>query len=199
MLEWLECFVSIELSLLVMILHQRELFICWGCLQALAADYRKAGSQLLFVDGDPVDRIPQLASTLKAKAVYWHHDVEAYAQTRDDRVTTALQSQDIQTHTNWDRLLHDPTTIRTGNKQPYSVYTPFWRNWNSQPKPAPVAVKLPPSELTPAEKQVLTQLPTINLPTAAELGFTWEEPLIFRARYQSSATAARNILPQINL
>jgi deoxyribodipyrimidine photo-lyase len=150
-----------------------------GCLKALAEDYRQAGSQLLFLDADPAVGISQLASTLKAKAVYWHHDVEPYSQTRDDRVTTALRAKGIQIHTNWDRLLHDPTTIRTGNKQPYSVYSPFWRNWNSQPKPAPVEVKLPKSELTPAEKQALTQLPTIDLPTASELGFTWEEPLIF--------------------
>ena len=157
-----------------------------GCLKALADDYRQAGSQLLFVNGDPVDRIPQLASALKAKAVYWHHDVEPYSQTRDKHVTTALQSQQIQIHTNWDRLLHDPNEIKTGNKQPYSVYSPFWRNWNSQPKPLPVAVKLPKSELTSTEAQALTQLPTIDLPTALELGFTWTAPLIF----ESGTTAA---------
>jgi deoxyribodipyrimidine photo-lyase len=150
-----------------------------GCLKSLAEDYRQAGSQLLFVDGDPVDRIPQLASTLKATAVYWHLDVEPYSQTRDEHVSTALTAQGIQIYPNWDRLLHDPTTIRTGNKQPYSVYTPFWRNWNSQPKPAPVKVNLPPSKLTPTETKALAQVPTTNLPTASELGFRWEEPLIF--------------------
>ena len=150
-----------------------------GCLQALAEDYERAGSQLLYIDADPVAGIPQLATALKAKTVYWHLDVEPYSQTRDDRVSTALKSQGIEVHANWDRLLHDPTTIKTGNQQPYSVYSPFWKNWSSQPKPAPVAVKLPKSELTPAENQALTTLPTIALPTASELGFTWEAPLIF--------------------
>lgn len=161
-----------------------------GCLKALAEDYRQAGSQLLFVDGDPVDRIPQLARTLTARAVYWHYDVEPYSQTRDERVTTALQAQNIQIHTNWDRLLHDPNAIKTGNKQPYSVYSPFWRNWNSQPKPAPVVVELPKSELTPAEIQALTQLPTIDLPTAAELGFTKAAPLILEP---GTAAAAQQL------
>jgi deoxyribodipyrimidine photo-lyase len=166
-----------------------------GCLKALAEDYHQAGSQLLFVDGDPVDRIPQLASTLSAKAVYWHHDVEPYSRTRDEQVTTALQAQNIQIYTNWDRLLHDPNAIKTGNRQPYSVYSPFWRNWNSQTKPAPVVVKLPKSELTPAEIQALTQLPTIeqssrfanDLPTASELGFTWSAPLIFEPGTSAAA------------
>ena len=148
-----------------------------GSLKALAEDYQQAGSQLLFLDGDPVEKIPQLASTLSAKAVYWHYDVEPYAQIRDDRVTAALTAQSIEINLNWDQLLHDPTTIRTGSKQPYTVYTPFWRNWNSQVKPQPVEVKLPQSELTPVERKALTQIPTIDLPTAQDLGFTWDSPL----------------------
>ncbi len=148
-----------------------------GCLKSLAEDYRRAGSQLLFVEGDPVAKIPQLASTLNAKAVYWHLDVEPYSQTRDEQVTTALKTYGIEVHTNWDRLLHDPTEIRTGNGQPYTVYTPFWRNWSSRSKPEPVTVKLPKSELTAAECQALTQVPTIDLPTAQALGFSWDRPL----------------------
>ena len=143
----------------------------------LAADYRQAGSELLFLDGDPSEKIPQLASTLKAIAVYWHLDVEPYSQTRDERVIAALQAQKIPAHPQWDRLLHEPNAIQTGNKQPYTVYTPFWRNWNSQPKPAPVVVKFPPSSLTPVETQALANIPTIDLPTAQELGFKWEQPL----------------------
>jgi len=162
-----------------------------GCLKALAQDYHQAGSQLLFLDGDPIEKIPQLASTLKAKAVYWHHDVEPDAKTRDDRVTTALTAQSIEIYLNWDQLLHDPTTIRTGSKQPYTVYTPFWRNWNSQAKPEPVEVKLPQSELTPVERQALTQIPTIDLPTPADLGFTWDRPL---AQSPGTSAAAQKLV-----
>jgi deoxyribodipyrimidine photo-lyase len=148
-----------------------------GCLKALAADYQQAGSELLFLDGDPIFKIPQLAIALNAKSVYWHNDVEPYAQIRDKAVATALQVQKIAVHTTWDQLLHDPTTIKTGNQQPYSVYGPFWRNWSSRSKAAPVTVNLPQSKITPAERQALTQLPTIDLPTAQELGFIWEQPL----------------------
>jgi deoxyribodipyrimidine photo-lyase len=149
-----------------------------GCLKALAADYHQAGSQLILIEADPAVGIPAVATALTASAVYWHHDVEPYARTRDDRVTTALQANKIQIQTNWDRLLHDPTTIRTGNQQPYSVYSPFWRNWYSQPKPAPAVVKLPPSKLTTAEQKAIAKL-VINLPTTKELGFNWDRPLIF--------------------
>jgi deoxyribodipyrimidine photo-lyase len=149
-----------------------------GCLQALATDYHQAGSQLILIDADPAVGILALATALTASAVYWHHDVEPYARTRDDRVTTALQAQQIQIYTNWDRLLHDPTTIRTGNQQPYSVYTPFWRNWSSQPKAAPVLVNLPASKLSSAETKAIAKL-VRNLPKITDLGFKWDQPLIF--------------------
>ncbi|WP_310486860.1 FAD-binding domain-containing protein [Chamaesiphon sp. VAR_69_metabat_338] len=148
-----------------------------GCLQSLAEDYRQAGSQLLFIEGNPVEKIPQLASALHATAVYWHLDVEPYSQARDEWTATALKQHQIAVHTYWDRLLHDPTEIRTGERQPYTVYTPFWRNWSSRSKPAPVTVNLPKSELTAAELQALAQVPTIDLPTAKELGFSWDNPL----------------------
>jgi deoxyribodipyrimidine photo-lyase len=151
-----------------------------GCLKHLAADYQQAGSQLLFVDGDPSDRIPKLAATLKAESVYWNLDVEPYAQIRDERVANILKSQGIAVHHQWDRQLHDPTTIKTGSNQPYSVYSPFWRNWIGRSKPDPVAVRLKSIDLTPTETQALKQVPTIELPTATDLGIaTWDEPLIF--------------------
>ena len=150
-----------------------------GSLKCLAADYRRAGSQLLILHQDPTIGIPQLASGLQVKAVYWHFDVEPYSQTRDTRVIDALKQQGIAAHPEWDRVLHDPTEIRTGNNQPYSVYTPYWRNWIGRSKPAPVDVKLRSVELTLTEQQALTQLPVIDLPTAKDLGFDWDEPLIF--------------------
>jgi deoxyribodipyrimidine photo-lyase len=148
-----------------------------GCLNCLAQDYLAAGSQLLFLDGDPVEKIPLIAGAIDARSVYWHHDVEPYAQTRDESVATALIAKNIEVHTAWDQLLHEPNTIETGNKQPYTVYTPYWRNWYSRSKPAPVAVKLPPSDLTATELAALNQLPTIDLPTAKDLGFSWDRPL----------------------
>jgi deoxyribodipyrimidine photo-lyase len=150
-----------------------------GCLQSLAQDYQKAGSQLILLDGDPVAQIPTLAIALQSRSVYWHHDVEPYSQIRDDRVAAALKTNGIEVQTNWDRLLHDPTEIRTGSKQPYTVYSPFWRNWFDRAKPLPVEVKLRSCELTATEQQALDRVATINLPAIADLGFNWDRPLIF--------------------
>ncbi len=169
-----------------------------GCLKSLATDYLKAGSRLLILHQDPAIGIPLVASTLGAKAIYWHQDVEPYTQNRDERVKAALQVAGIEVCTAWDQLLHDPQTIRTGANQPYTVYTPFWRNWNSQPKPDPVKVKLRSSPLTAAEQQAVDRLPLVPLPTLADLGFNWEypstlEPGTHPAIEQLAAFCDRNI------
>lgn len=51
-----------------------------GCLAELEQSYQSLGSKLLIVQGKPVKVIPQLAKTLKAKAVYWNLDVEPYIE-----------------------------------------------------------------------------------------------------------------------
>ncbi len=149
-----------------------------GSLKSLAADYQRAGSQLLILHRDPTEGIPQLASGLQVAAVYWHLDVEPYSQTRDARVIEALKQHGIAANTVWDRQLHDPTQLQTGNKQPYTVYTPYWRNWIGRAKPEPATVKLRSVELTATEQKALTQLPAIPIPTAKDLGFVWDKPLI---------------------
>ena len=148
-----------------------------GCLESLSRDYLASGSKLLIIYQDPAVGIPLLASALNAQAVYWHHDVEQYSQTRDERVSAALQIAGVEICTAWDKLLHEPDSIRTGADRPYTVYTPFWRNWNNRVKPAPIDVKLRSISLTAIEQQALAKLPLIPIPTAAELGFTWDSAL----------------------
>ncbi|MBW4690648.1 MAG: deoxyribodipyrimidine photo-lyase [Lyngbya sp. HA4199-MV5] len=149
-----------------------------GCLQALQARYAKAGSQLLILKTDPQRGISALAAALNASAVFWNLDVEPYSQTRDRSVQEALQQAGIPFKNFWDQLLHAPDEIRTGNGDPYTVYTPFWRNWSSKPKadPAPDLEKA--SGLTEKEQKTAQKAGAIDLPTAKDLGFTWDNSLL---------------------
>ncbi|TAE53435.1 MAG: deoxyribodipyrimidine photolyase [Nostocales cyanobacterium] len=150
-----------------------------GCLQSLQQRYLQAGSQLLILRDNPVTAIPNLAAALNAKAVFWNWDVEPYAQVRDNEVVSALKTKGIQTlEQNWDQLLHSPTEIFSGAKTPYTVYTPFWKNWNSKPKNQPVATLVNCENLTDAEQEIAKKSGVINLPTAADLGFNWDGELI---------------------
>jgi deoxyribodipyrimidine photo-lyase len=148
-----------------------------GSLQELQANYARAGSQLLILHGSPMERIPALATALQAKAVFLNKDVEPYGRERDRTVAAALRASGIEVEGFWDQLLHAPKQVLTGANQPYTVYTPFWRNWNSQKKAEPAAALEQAEGLTEAEKAATETLGVIALPTAKELGFVWENEL----------------------
>jgi deoxyribodipyrimidine photo-lyase len=150
-----------------------------GCLQALEQRYAEAGSQLLIMRGNPQEIIPDLAAALQAQAVFWNWDVEPYAQTRDRAVIEALKSKGIAfLPPNWDQLLHSPEEIATGSKNPYTVYSPFWKNWSSKPKASPVPTLENVTGLTDKEQAIAQQAGVIALPTAKDLGFIWDGDLV---------------------
>ncbi len=159
-----------------------------GCLAELQQSYQQKGGQLLIVQGDPVVVLPQVAIALAATAVYWNLDVEPYSQGRDRAVTTALESAGIAVHTAWDQLLHPPAEIATGAGQPYTVYTPFWRNWSSRAKPEPLPAPGDLTGLSAAELVQVEALGAIALPTAKALGFSWDGELVLPPGEAAAAT-----------
>ncbi|MBW4617483.1 MAG: deoxyribodipyrimidine photo-lyase, 8-HDF type [Desmonostoc vinosum HA7617-LM4] len=150
-----------------------------GCLQALQQRYAQAGSQLLILHAHPVQAIPNLAAALQAKAVFWNWDVEPYSQERDRAIIDALKAKSIQfLNQNWDQILHSPAEIRTGSNGPYTVYTPFWKNWHSKPKANPANTLQNVEGLTASEQETAKNAGAIALPTAKDLGFSWDGGLI---------------------
>ncbi|MBW4485302.1 MAG: deoxyribodipyrimidine photo-lyase [Tildeniella torsiva UHER 1998/13D] len=146
-----------------------------GCLEALQTSYAQAGGQLLIFQGDPRDQIPALAKALQADAVYWNRDVEPYSRQRDTDVVEALKEAGIEFRTTfWDQLLHEPGEVRTGAGDPYTVYTPFWRNWVKRPKAAPLPAPEGLKSLNAKQTEAAKQAGCIDLPSAADLGFSWE-------------------------
>ena len=150
-----------------------------GCLQKLQQSYQKLGSQLIIIQGQPQQAIPQLAGALQAKAVFWNLDVEPYSQVRDRYVTDALKEKGIASQNFWDQLLHAPGDVLTKSSGlPYRVYTPFWRSWIQQKK-QPVTEKINQlNGLTKAEMEIATKAGAIALPTAKDLGYGWDNPLL---------------------
>ncbi|HEY9640723.1 MAG TPA: FAD-binding domain-containing protein [Coleofasciculaceae cyanobacterium] len=149
-----------------------------GSLQELQDSYAKAGSQLLILKGAPAQKLPALATALQAQAVFWNRDVEPYARERDRTVGETLKQAGIEVQTFWDQLLHAPKEILTGSNAPYTVYTPFWRNWSSKSKAKPVSNLQGAEGLTADEQAIAQQAGVIPLPTAKDLGFVWENELV---------------------
>ena len=150
-----------------------------GCLQELQENYQKIGSQLLIIQGNPPEAIPQLATALEAKAVFWNLDVEPYAKKRDRLVVEALKEPGIVVKNYWDQLLHAPGDILTkSSDSPYKVYTPFWRSWIQEKKQSVVEIPSKLEGLTKAEIKTATKAGAIDLPTAKDLGYEWSNPLL---------------------
>jgi deoxyribodipyrimidine photo-lyase len=146
-----------------------------GCLEELRNRYSANGGQLLILQGDPREQIPALARTLHATAVYWNRDVEPYSRERDTTVAKALKAEGIEIHTTfWDQLLHAPGEVMTGSNSPYTVYTPFWRNWCKHTKAGPLPAPEGLESLTADEKDASETVNVIGLPSAKDLGFDWQ-------------------------
>jgi deoxyribodipyrimidine photo-lyase len=149
-----------------------------GSLRSLQERYAQAGSQLLILHRDPKQGISELAKTLGVQAVFFNWDVEPYAHDRDKAVITALNQAGIEVKTFWDQLLHSPEEIQSGSGSPYTVYSPFWKNWSSKPKADPAPDLAHAEGLTETETEKATQAGLIQLPTAKDLGYVWDNPLM---------------------
>ncbi|WP_373480466.1 FAD-binding domain-containing protein [Geminocystis sp.] len=149
-------------------------------LEELQANYRKLGSDLLIFHDSPLKIISSLIEKLKIEEIYWNLDVESFARQRDNIIKEALTIKGIKVNTFWDQLLHYPETILSKTNTPYTVYTPFWRNWSQQTKLQPILSPSRLSPLTQEEYKIVNNLGLIPLPTLENLGFTWDNELLLK-------------------
>ncbi len=137
-----------------------------GCLRELQANYRRLGSDLLFLYGQPVTEICKLAQAVGATHVFFNQDVEPFAIKRDREATESLQALGVEVQSFVDIGLIAPDAIATQSGEPYKVYTPFWRNWQSKPKPQPLDA---PQSLKGLDSY--DNLPIMALPSLRDLKF----------------------------
>jgi deoxyribodipyrimidine photo-lyase len=150
-----------------------------GCLSELQKSYQKLGSQLLIIKGEPQTEIPRLVEALSVTAVFWNLDVEPYAKQRDRSVRETLQEKGIDTKNFWDQLLHAPGEVLTkSSDSPYKVYTPFWRSWSQREKPGITKEIKKLKGLSKAENNKAKTAGAIALPSAKDLGYEWNNPLL---------------------
>jgi deoxyribodipyrimidine photo-lyase len=132
----------------------------------LQAAYQKLGGKLIVRKGNPVDVLQALVKETGSEALFFNDDIEPETRQRDNEIREALN---IPVHLCADILLHPAETVLTQGDKPYSVYTPFWRNWSVRVKPKPYAK---PTRL------VSPNLTTGNFPTLADLGFSFAPNLL---------------------
>ena len=139
-----------------------------GCLESLRSDLRAIGADLILRHGRPEEVIPALAEEAGAASVHWTADLSPFAVSRDRRVGSVLAAAGVTGVPHPGAYIADhPEELRTGQDRPYTVFSPFNRNWAEVPRR--------PDEDRPATLSLAGSIDPGELPSLADLGFDAEE------------------------
>jgi len=105
-----------------------------GCLADLRGALRERGADLVVCRGRPEDELPALAARTGASAAYFASDVSPFAMARDRRVEAALGRAGVEVRRRPGLFVADVGAVRTGAGGPHSVFSPFHRAWEAQPR-----------------------------------------------------------------
>jgi deoxyribodipyrimidine photo-lyase len=100
------------------------------CLAELDAGLRQRGSGLVIRRGPPEREVAALALETGASAVHHSADVTPFAGKRDDRAAASLGGLGVELRGHPGLCaVDDVMAVTTKEGRPYTVFTPFWRNW----------------------------------------------------------------------
>ncbi len=138
----------------------------WHAVDELKRTLQTLGSDLLVIHGDPVAEIPALARRLNATAVCCSEDYEPAARRRDDAVASLLAADGIAFHAVKDQVIFAKDEILTRTGKPYTVFTPYKKNWLARLRDEDLAAW----EVTPLLPR-LYQGQLSDMPSLEALGF----------------------------
>jgi deoxyribodipyrimidine photo-lyase len=101
-------------------------------LRVLARQLAAQGSGLVLRRGEPQTELVQLVRQTGAQAVYWNRDYSPYGQQRDAAVARALHELGCAVQQFKDAVLFEAGELLTRAGTPYTVYTPYARQWRQQ-------------------------------------------------------------------
>jgi len=148
-------------------------------LEALAADIRERGGNLVLRCGDSAECLAALCEASGASTVYCSRRYEPWAAQQEKSVHEALAERNIELKRHGGSLLHEPGAVLTQGGDPYKVFTPFWRACRAEaiaaPKPVPditwaegeASEALESWELTPREPDWAADWPDLWTPGEA--------------------------------
>lgn len=100
-------------------------------LETIQKELAAMGSTLLVKYGHPETIWPELVKEYGITAVFTNHDYEPYARTRDRETKEMLSYRSVEFHTFRDQVIFEKEEILTQAGKPYTVFTPFSRNWRA--------------------------------------------------------------------
>ncbi|MCL4265780.1 MAG: DNA photolyase family protein [Anaerolineae bacterium] len=110
---------------------EKRLAFLYGGLAELDAALRQRGSRLIVRQGEPTAVLTHLLAETNAHTIFAEADYSAYARRRDTAVAHTLPL-----HLTDGLVVHHPATLVKQDGTPYTVFTPFKKNWLAQPEAA---------------------------------------------------------------
>jgi deoxyribodipyrimidine photo-lyase len=105
------------------------------CLAELDAGLRDRGSRLFVRHGHPAEQLAQLAGDVGAESVHFTADVGPFSRRRQVEVKRGLEAIGVAAVAHPGLFAVDALgPIQTGAGRPYTVFTPFYKNWLGQPR-----------------------------------------------------------------
>ena len=99
------------------------------CLDELRGELRARGGELYIRHGKPEAELAKLATETKADSVHFAYDVSPFARRRGERTHTAFRDAGLEVHSHEGLNAVDVRGIETQAGKPYTVFSPFHRNW----------------------------------------------------------------------
>jgi deoxyribodipyrimidine photo-lyase len=102
--------------------------------RALGEGLADLGAPLVVRTGDPRTLVPELARQLGAADVYVSREHAPYGRERDRVVADALAPSGGTLHAKRGVLVHEPEEMLNSGGDPFSVFSPFRRAWETRPR-----------------------------------------------------------------
>ena len=127
---------------------------------------KQHGASILVKYGNPEHCWQKVLEEYDVKSVFSNHDYEPYAKERDDALAEYLASEGITFKSFKDQVIFEKDEITKADGKPYTVFTPYFRQWLQKLDDFYV-------KPYPTEKYLgnLLQLNTLNIPTLQSIGF----------------------------
>ncbi|WP_150268283.1 cryptochrome/photolyase family protein [Paenibacillus tepidiphilus] len=100
---------------------------------SLQQQYARQGKQLHILYGEPDEVVSKLAARQPIREIRVHADYTPYALRRDRLLSETARALGLRFHAAQDSMLCDPDDFMAwcGRKEPFKVFTPFYRRWRS--------------------------------------------------------------------
>lgn len=131
---------------------QPRLAFLFDGLRELNCNLRKRGSRLILRQGDPLEVLTGLIRETNPEGIFAEEDYSPYARQRDQQVALFFRLKLLPGVT-----VFSPEMLLKADGTPYTVFTPFSRNWRSLPASGSL---LPAPEHLPA----LPELASLEIP-----------------------------------